>query len=751
MNFYAHTVESRPKSGWEYLSDHLRDVGKTSANFTSRFRAKDWGQFVGLMHDIGKYRPEFQQRLEDTSIQAPHAAPGAAVFAANKILLPAAFAVAGHHVGLANLQDSANGPTPLAVALRIPPELLTAIRERLVSDFAVPDDPTLPTWLATDDALKFKRRLAFFTRMLFSSLVDADRLETDHFYARVENRPAKKEMLDYLPIYDLAMKLDVFIDSLSRDASDTAVNGLRARVLKDCRDAAAKPPGLFSLTVPTGGGKTLSGMSFALNHALSHDLDRVIVVIPYTSIITQNAEAYKQAFGEVSSDAGNVLEHHSGIDEQQRYNENSEAEVRRKLAAENWDAPIVVTTTVQFFESLFSNHPSRCRKLHRIAKSVIILDEVQTLPPKYLIPIVSVLNELTTNYGCSVVLSTATPPALTQPTIREGLTGVEPIVADFSSLFASPAARRVTTEWRIDQPTAFDSLALEIKNEEQVLAIVHRRQDARDLAELLPHKGRFHLSAMMCPAHRAKRIKEIRSALKNGDTCRLVSTQLIEAGVDVDFPVVYRALAGLDSLAQSAGRCDREGKRTDAAGHPAGRFVVFRAETSPPPGVLQAALQTTDILYRLKNEEPRLNGELDPFNPDHGTLFFERLYRDLDKDRHNIQHETEQFNFANVDAEFTMIDSAGMRPIVVDWEDGRRRIDQFVSHPSRQHARALQPYIVQVNARYFDYVMNRGIIDSWYDGSLGLASATLFGDWYDEDLGLLPDQDAPLSPDVMVI
>lgn len=748
--FYAHSVDGRPKSDWELLQTHLNAVAGTSAAFGRRFGAEEWGRFIGAVHDAGKYRPEFQQRLEDDRIHAPHAAPGAAIFARNKLALPATFVIAGHHTGLANLQNSSNGPTPLIEAIRSNAGIAQRVAETMRTNGGIPDVPQLPAWLTSgSDTGQFNRRLAFLTRMLFSALVDADRLETDSFYARVEGRTGNKDALTYDSIPNLARRLDEYIDRLTVDAFPSPVNELRREVLESCRRAAGESPGLFSLTVPTGGGKTLSGMSFALNHAHRHGLDRVIVVIPYTSIITQNANEYKKAFGELETNCGNVLEHHSGIDEQQRMEQNSEAEVRRRLAAENWDAPIVVTTTVQFFESLFSNHPSRCRKLHRIAGSVVILDEVQTLPPQYLLPIVDCLNELSTNYRCSVVLSTATPPALSHETLAGGLENVRPIIPDFRRMFASSAARRVNTEWRIETETAYAALSEELQEHQQVLAIVHLRKDARELAEMIPDQGRYHLSALMCPAHRAKCIKRIRQALKAGEPCRLISTQLIEAGVDVDFPVVYRALAGLDSLAQSAGRCDREGKRTEAVGTPAGRFVVFRAESPPPPGVLSDAMQTTELLFGMKDDDTRLNGSVDPFNPDHGTLFFERLYRDMKKDKHNLLSETESFNFANVDAGFRLIDSGGMRSIVVDWQDGRERIERFRREPTRQNARALQPFVVQVNARYFAHVCDRGIIEPWFDNSLGLAT-DLFRDWYDEEFGLNPDSGTSLSPDVMI-
>ncbi len=481
-------------------------------------------------------------------------------------------------------------------------------------------------------------------------------------------------------------------------------------------------------------------------------MDRVIVVIPFTSIIEQNAKRYREAFGIAGHDDDqNVLEHHSGLDEQEREELNREAELRRRLAAENWDAPVIVTTTVQFFESLFSDHPSRCRKLHRTAKSVIILDEVQTLPPQLLLPILDGLRELACHYGASVVLSTATPPALqSSDGWTHGLADVRPIIADPTSLASAPAARRVRTEWRVGRPIPYEELAEEIKSHKQVLAVVHRRADARLLAEKLPVSGRFHLSALMCPAHRLQVIASITDALRSGNTCRVVSTQLIEAGVDIDLPVVYRALAGLDSLAQSAGRCDREGRRTEAAGVPAGQFIVFRAETLPPLGTLRKAMETTDALLAIQNDDPRLSGQLDPFNPQHCELFFRRLYEKESLDARHIQRERAALNFANVGAAFQMIDNGWARSVVVPWGEGIERAEAFRRHPTRFTSRALQPYIVQVSMQHLDLLSSRSAVEPWEDTKLYLPT-TLFTSLYSEEFGLAADAESQIDPELLVV
>ncbi len=763
--FHAHTLQNpdgspRPEEDWEPLEDHLRAVADLARTFAAKFGAAEWGYLAGLWHDLGKYQRRFQLRLRDSSIHAPHAGVGAVLAAKRGAQLGVliAFAIAGHHAGLANLTE-AIGPQPLQEVIAEYEFALAEVIKAANDAIIQAPIPDAPAWISKAVSLlgsqDGRQVMAFFTRMLFSSLVDADRLATAEFYATGESKATKSLSPKYDPIPVLRDRLDGFIDRKARivaKTSITPINVLRAKVLAACRTAAIQPPGVFSLTVPTGGGKTLAGMSFALRHAAIHGHERVIVVIPFTSIITQNAQRYKEALSEdgVVPDPRNVLEHHSGIDEQARQEENAEQELRRQAAAENWDAPIIVTTTVQFFESLFSNHPSRCRKLHRIAGSVVILDEVQTLPPSLLMPILHSLRELVEHYGCSLVLSTATPPALQQRIgLQAGLEGVVPIVPDVRDLFNCDAARRVQVEWRVDRETSFDTLAAEISVQQQSLAIVHRRQDARELCELLPKDGRYHLSALMCPAHRMAKLAAVEHCLKEGQTCRLISTQLIEAGVDVDFPIVYRALAGVDSLAQAAGRCDREGKLTLKAGRAAGRFIVFLASTSPPGETLRKALQTTQTLLKLQDHEARLSGGLDILNPEHANLFFEEFYRAHQLDAKHVLRSLAALNFANVARDFKMIADEGMRAIAVPWGDGLKRAERYRDKPSRETARALQPFLVQVNLRYFEHIAKRGLIEVSSD-SIGLPTSLFGADWYSEEFGLEIDAESPISADVMI-
>ena len=563
MTFYAHSLQGESVEHWETMQQHEELVAHYCAKFLHRIdqTLEPWGELIGKWHDLGKYHPDFQAKIMGKRVQIEHAGAGArlAVTQDAQNGLAAAFAIAGHHSGLANREANVPdfGPVkrkPLAQRLVANEILLDAIADLLPSELRGIQIPELPNWiLSASSGDEIRRKLAFFTRMLFSALVDADRVATGEFYSLAEGRKPKHEQLQYDSLELLREKIDRHIDDLTKKAATdakTPVNQFRSDVLNACRNAASLDPGVFSLTVPTGGGKTLSAMSFALRHAIEHGLDRVIVVIPYTSIIRQNANTYREAFGSKDElDLFNIVEHHSGIDEQKAMDESKEAEIRRRIAVENWDAPIIVTTSVQFFESMFTDHPSRARKLHRIANSVVILDEVQTLPPHLLSPILDGVRELTDNYGSSVVLSTATPPALLKRNdFPLGLEGVRPIISDSKKMAASPAARRVTVDWRIEEPVEYEVLAEELREKElsQALVVVHRRKDAKKLAELLPDSKRLHLSAQMCPAHRIAVVTEINRRLAANEDCLVVATQLIEAGVDIRF---VQRLLGHDSIA----------------------------------------------------------------------------------------------------------------------------------------------------------------------------------------------------------
>lgn len=738
---FAHSLPDRPEAEWEPLEKHLGEVGRLAGRFADAFGSGEWGELAGWWHDLGKYKPEFQARLRGSQEQVEHAGVGAALAAAKGGLLgrALAFTIAGHHAGLANL--AAQGESGLrALRDRIAENapVLERLRPLIPAELLTRSIPELPGHLRPQRSSKnqqeaFKRRVEFWTRFVFSALVDADFLATEAFY-----EPGKRGAIrDFDPIPVLRERLDRHLRGFR---IDTPVNRLRSEILLACRTAADLAPGLFSLTVPTGGGKTLSSMAFALRHAERYGLRRVVVVIPYTSIIEQNARVYRDVFGDL-----NVIEHHSNIDEVRRLEEDREREMRRRLAAENWDAPIIVTTNVQFFESLFANRTSRCRKLHNLARSVVVLDEAQSLPANYLNCTLEAMRELAGGYGCSLVLMTATQPALERrDTLPAGLENVREIVPEGRRL--AKAFERVSVHWPdpAAPATSFAELATALAGAEQALAVVHLRRDARELAQHLPAEDRLHLSALMCAAHRAGVLKAARTRLTRGERCLLVATQLIEAGVDISFPVVHRALAGLDSLAQAAGRCNREGELRDERGNPRrGDFYVFRAETRPPPGFLRKGMETTDTLLERY-------GDSLAFSDAHLLEeYFRILYGKCETDERGIQAERSQLNFATVAQRVRLIEDGFSHPVVVPWGDSEGRVEAFRAEPRRETQRALQPYLVQIPERELGKLQKIGAVECLHESVHVLTRA--FAHLYDREFGLVVDEEAMPDPGAHIV
>lgn len=667
------------------LSGHIAGVRMSSAAFSEKFDCYAWGALLGDWHDLGKFMKAFQEYMLEGAAAVEHAVVGGRysidAFPDEPYRrLALQFCITCHHTGL---QNSAHLQERLVKASGLLHEAIKNIPKELLSK----ELPEWPRWLVPpshdSDHLRideWKRSLEFWIRMLHSCLVDADWLDAEK---RDLDNPPRPEF----PSIDiLRSKLDAHVDEKVDEAKKrnwTPVNGQREIVLTACRSVAKTPSGFFSLTVPTGGGKTLSGMSFALNHAVKNNLNRVIVVIPYTSIIKQNANVYAEIFGQE-----NVIEHHSSLTPEKDTDRN-------RLASENWDAPIIVTTNVQFFESLYANKNSKLRKLHNIARSVIILDEVQSLPPQLLYPILDALRELHVHYGCTVVLSTATQPALKK---REsflcGLDGVKEIIPETENLARNLA--RVKVEWDVDHVTEYPDIADRIRTDSmnKVLLVTHKREDARELAGLLPG-GTYHLSASMCPAHRDDVLNTVKNKLNvESETVRLVSTQLIEAGVDIDFPVVFRALAGLDSISQTAGRCNREGKRAH------GQLILFRAPTEPPPGVLRLGKGITESLLNMSESDgvPLCSdGTLDLCAPDIFHTYFRLFYSSVQKDGAGVQSARMQLDYPEVAKRFRMIDSETY-PVVVPYGDAYAKMEAIRGKfkPSREDFRSLQQYIVHI-------------------------------------------------------
>ncbi|GMU45295.1 MAG: hypothetical protein AMXMBFR26_00770 [Porticoccaceae bacterium] len=742
------------------LDDHLRETARRAADHAAGFRGQEWARLAGLWHDLGKYRAGFQRYLraacdgeaENAHIEGgvgrvSHSTAGALLACerfgtAGRVL---AYLIASHHAGLydwhsdeSSLEErlgKESSRAELAEALAAaPPEILDH------GDF-VPGRHPIPGGIAG---------FALWLRMLFSALVDADFLDTEAFMD--EGKAAARG--DWPELGALRTAFGTHMAEVAATAPDTPVNRLRARILAQCRAKAAEKPGHFSLTVPTGGGKTLASMAFALDHALIHGQRRVIYVIPYTSIIEQTADVFRGIFGDA------VIEHHS----------NAEADpgrenLRSRLACENWDAPIVVTTSVQFFESLFAARTSRCRKLHNIVNSVVVLDEAQLLPPEFLKPILGVLNLLTRHYGVTVVLSTATQPALARQeyfdpqksiqgldTVRELMQG-GPHVATPDELYRD--LKRVNVHLPVDwqKRTAWEDLAAELAAHDSVLAIVNTRRHAAALYALLPKdaadtKNTLHLSALMCGAHRAEIIATIKTRLKAGMPTRVVSTQLVEAGVDLDFPVVYRALTGLDSIAQAAGRCNREGRLPDL-----GEVVVFVPPDAAPKGLLAKGEGACRSVLHGHQGDPL----------DHALFerYFRQLYYQCELDKHGIEQlltrdaATLRANFRTAADKFRLIDDAEQASVIVLYRgpDGQdATVDQRLAELRKGGAerwllRTLQRYTVTIHQRDAQRLLAQGDIAELLPGLFVQVSDVA----YDAALGLRIDPAAPLSPAGLIV
>jgi len=723
--YYAHSLKGRSKSEWQPLEEHLRNVAKSAEKYAAKFQSADWGWNAGWLHDLGKAAEEFQAYLlrsnglddseydEAVHCRVNHSSAGA-VFAietfGNIIGRALAYLSAGHHAGLPDYYSSVTGRSALTFRLEEGKQNLSRIRST-ADEFG-----KQLHYAAKPPAFVKSNNFHLWVRMLFSCLVDADFLDTENFMDNGGNRVrgGYPNLAELKPLFDRHMR------KMTDAAPDTPVNAARKEVLAACKNAARQKHGLFSLTVPTGGGKTLSSMAFALDHALQHGKGRIIYVIPYTSIIEQTAKILSDIFG-----AENVVEHHSNLDPEKETQ-------RSRLASENWDAPIIVTTNVQFFESLYAARPSRCRKLHNIVNSVVILDEAQLLPPELLDPCVDVINQLTKHYDVSLVLATATQPAL--PRLEEP----REIIVDPRALYERLKRIELIFPTDPNTPGNWEEIAKRLRQHDQVLCVVNTRRDCYDLYKLMP-EGTIHLSALMCGEHRTEKIREIRQRLKLRLPVRVISTQLVEAGVDIDFPVVYRALSGLDSIAQAGGRCNREGKLN--ADGKLGEVHVFVPPKPAPRGLLHKGEDTTRQLLSLPGFNPQRPEEYARyFNMfysavnDTGSRFKELLQRDAPNC---------EVQFRTAGNEFNLIDDQAQQSVFVRFGNSGKWLDDLqLIGPKRQQMRKLQRYTVNLSKRDFDKAKFDGLVEEiwpwfwlWigrYDYSHGL---DLFGaGWAPEDL-----------------
>lgn len=688
--------------------DHQRGVAERAETFAAEFGMAEWGRVLGLLHDKGKEQRAFQQHIIKESGLNPnvkvegdyrHAYVGALiakkVFPQQHLLMDNA--LMGHHRGLYD-----NGE----------------MNEVMKSE--IPDDVSVESIDAHLDIPRLGKPqdIHHLQRMLYSCLVDADYLDTEAFMQPEQSKQRGR----YDSLAALEEKLEAYLSRLKIHASDTEVNRIRNEVQQCCIKESDNKPGFFSLTVPTGGGKTLASVLWAIKHAVMNNLNRIIIAIPYTSIITQTASVLRNIFGEE-----NVLEHHSNVDGSKL--NDKELTDRLKLATENWDYPIVVTTNVQFFESLFSNKPSDCRKLHNIAKSVLIFDEVQTLPIDFLQPIVDTFDTLKRVFGASILFTTASQPVLsgeimgTNPFVSfEGLSEIREIIPQEANLHNR--LRRV--EIRFDEERKnYDEIAEQIAKYQQVLCIVNTRNDAKEIFTRLPKEGIcLHLSRMMCPDHVRETIAKVKAALNNPDNSiiRVVATQLIEAGVDIDFPVVFRQEAGLDSVLQAAGRCNREGKLDR------GETFVFGLQKPLPRG----------FMTQTNNARLAMGKEYDLFSPEAMEAYFRQLYSRVDSfDKANIKDllYKREMQFETAASEFQLIDDK-TTSIIMNWKNSMDLVESLKRDGvSYSLMKALSQYSVNVRNNDLKKLTDAGAVEEVLEGIYVVSDSK----FYDKKIGLVTD------------
>lgn len=691
--YLAHRSEDQRE---QTVSAHLNAASALCAKFSSAFGAGEQGRLAGLAHDIGKYSDAFQRRINGSGIRVDHATAGA-LECVNLGQIFAAFAVAGHHGGLPDGGSRTDSPDQGTFCGRMNRANAGKLEPYSVwkEEITLPSPP-IPSWISSN----FEGM--FFTRMLYSSLVDADFLDTEEFMDGVSVRGGGS-------IETLDQRLQDYISGWFPPKNP--LNEQRCALLSRCiQQGEVRSPGLFTLTLPTGSGKTVASLAFALRHAKAHGLRRVVYVLPYTSIIEQNAQVFRDILG-----SENVLEHHSGVLYDLEENPGPQT-IRMAKATENWDMPVVVTTAVQFFESLFAARSSKCRKLHNLAGSVIIFDEAQMLPVPYLRPCVAAIAQMVRHYRASAVLCTATQPALGQ-LFQEFLPETPPAELCPPGTYCASVFRRVS--FRRENTLSIGALAGQLNTLPQVLCVVNRRKAAQDLYSLLEKEGAFHLSTLMYPAHRKAVLAEIRQRLNTGLPCRVVSTSLIEAGVDVDFPAVFREEAGLDSILQAAGRCNREGKRSPGES----TVTIFSSETPPPQ------------LFRRNIDAGRqaLDHVRHPDSPEAISYYFHELLDLTGKkgqDQQGIlplmEDPQNKFPFQTVAERFHLI-RENTRTVYIPLGEGADLAARLHSgEHSRSLFRALGQYGVSVYPGHFASLDQAGALELLEDGSGILTDLSLY-------------------------
>ena len=721
MEIISHIYKD-DKDCWHIQSNeqHLEGVARLAEGFADEFGMGSWGRALGLLHDKGKERKSFQDYIRQNSGLEPeihcllehnHAFVGGIIAKSiygkgSESLL--CNQIISHHSGLHDYFQIEE-----TLKKDIPSDVNRCVEKIHLNRPPFSLSPIKGCKGMTSDA-------NHLSRMLFSCLVDADYLDTELF---MDEKSARKR-INGLSLQSLLPLLETYINNLQKRSSESEVNAIRRKVQERCVSMSNVEKGFYSLTVPTGGGKTLSSLVWALKHAVHNGMKRIIIAIPYTSIIVQTASILKQIFGEEA-----VLEHHSNFDPQSI--KGKEIQHKAKLATENWDYTIVVTTNVQLFESMFSNKPSDCRKLHNIVNSVIILDEVQTLPTDYLQPIVDALKSYQRMFGISVLFTTASQPVLSG--LIEGCNpkaafqGIDNITEIMPKEYVlHDKLRRVRLE--IDNTgSTYDEIADRLSQHNKVLCIVNTRNDAREIFERLPKEGMtIHLSRMMCPRHVSKAIQEIKQALSdNSETViRVVATQLIEAGVDIDFPVVYRQEAGLDSILQAAGRCNREGKLDMATTY------VFS---------LSVEHKLYGSIIDANNARLNMINVNDWFAPDTMTEYFRQLYSRKEtfdkKDIKTLLYKPKEMCFAEAAKDFRLIEETG-KTVYVNMDNSLELVERLKNDGiTYSLMKQLSQYSVNIHERDFLKLWSYGAIEEVIEGIYVVNDRA----HYDENIGLRLD------------
>ncbi len=720
MNWIGHTNEERNE---QKLIDHLNNVSKLAGEFGAKFGMRNVGEIIGKLHDVGKYSNEFQERVHGGMYRVDHSTAGAQLtrklysnFSEITDLL-ISLPIMSHHSGLCDLGSSVDTPDRSTFRARmkrhnipnyeayqseiktIPPIDVAEIKDALTKLEQPASEKDLYLYLAV------------LTRLLYSCLVDADFLDTENFMSGQERKCG--DSID--EIYKAA-KERLHKKGWLKESSLTTLNGRRSFILRTAMEIGkTKDPGYFRLTVPTGGGKTIASLMFALEHAHKNHMDRIIYVVPYTTIIEQNANVFREFAG-----AWNVLEHHSNFE----FEEN-EYGLMMRLASENWNMPIVVTTSVQFFESFYSSRPSACRKNHNLVNSVFVFDEAQKIPADYLEPCLNMVHELVDYFNCSAVFCTATQPALDDH-LQMVKTMVEicPSVQDQFTFFQRTIYENLGN-------ISKENLVDRLKKEERVMCIVNTRKTAQELYGLLkeevPEETLFHLSTTMHKVDREKTLEMVRSRLKNGQKVILIATSLVEAGVDLDFDTVFRQLAGLDSIIQSGGRTNREGKRNKEDS----KTYIFELEGSKVVSSQKTEIENTRSLFKKG---------IDCNDPNAATVYFHDLYQSKNSlDRKDILKKEKDYQLKTIGKEFKLIEESSDL-IVIPNETNEDAIIRIQSkRGTKEDFKMIQKYTVAIPHRKTEQLYDLGKIMPVENITNLFVLADAEG--YDENIGLLLNDD----------